>query len=413
MALEAAGELEEAARMFELVGEQAQAAALRLEHVATLRDVEKRLASLREGCARATGETEQGRMLHRTLARTLLVAAEAVPEGARRRGLLLEAADALEEAEEGLEAGELYEQLGLLQRAARAYERAGEIGRLEVTLATLEHLREAEDSVRALERDIDGALREGRRSLAHALMAEHAQRAGRDVRGSLDLSRRLQELELALPRRRRLVLRVLASGRPAVRLPILGSPTLVIGRDPSNDVPLAGASMSREHVRIEILSTGDAPTLAARDLGSRSGTFLDGEALVAGEATPITHASTLALGLASEIRVVPWQAEGHVGALLVTPAETLVWLPQGGTLVHPDTVLALADANVGSDLVLSPEPLPVILHWDDPYTWLVASEGTPIWLSGTPLGMGGGAEVLIGDRLRVGDADALVVEVLG
>jgi hypothetical protein len=171
--------------------------------------------------------------------------------------------------------------------------------------------------------------------------------------------------------------------------------------------------MSREHVRIEILSTGEAPTLAARDLGSRSGTFLDGEALVAGEATPITQASTLALGLASEIRVVPWQAEGHVGALLVTPSETLVWLPQGGTLVHPDTVLALADANVGSDLVLSPEPLPVILHWDDPYTWLVASEGTPIWLSGTPLGMGGGAEVLIGDRLRVGDADALVVEVLG
>jgi hypothetical protein len=400
--------------MFELVGEEAQAAALRLEHVATLRDVEQRLASLREGCARATGETEQGRMLHRTLARTLLVAAESIPDGARRRGLLLEAATALEEADEGEEAGDLYERLGLLQRAAKAYEAAGAIGRLEVTLATLEHQREADDSVRALEREIDGALREGRRSLAHALMAEHAQRAGREVRGSLDLSRRLQELELALPRRRRLVVRLLASGHPALRLLILGGPSLRIGRDPSCDVVLAGASISRTHVQLEIRPGEDAPTLSACDLGSRTGTFLDGLALAPGAPTPIERPGKLALGLSSELHVVPWRThDGHVGALIVTPAETFAWLPKGGVLVHPEATLALLDGAQDPEGPLAPSPLPVLLHWDDPYVWLVAQEHVPAWLSGTPLGPGGGAEVLIGDRVRIGDDDALVVEVLG
>ena len=150
LALEEAGELEEAARVFEHAGEHAQAALLRIEHARTLRDPADRLDVLREGCARNPGTTPQGRTLHLALAEALLDDPHAETDASRVRASQLEAARALEEAGEYARAGEQYETLGLLRKAATAYERGGEIGRLELVLEVLERI----DDARKQERDL-------------------------------------------------------------------------------------------------------------------------------------------------------------------------------------------------------------------------------------------------------------------
>jgi tetratricopeptide (TPR) repeat protein len=161
LALEEAGELQEAARMFEYVGEHAQAASLRLEHADTLRDETQRLAVLREGCARNPATSVQGQALHRALGEALLRVAEGLEPGARRRALALEAAQALEDGQRPGEAGRLYEQLGLLTRAAKAYTEAGDIDRLESVHAILEQREQRQREQRNLELEIAAAMTKG------------------------------------------------------------------------------------------------------------------------------------------------------------------------------------------------------------------------------------------------------------
>jgi hypothetical protein len=133
--------------VLEHTGEHAQAAALRLEYAQTLCGTVQRIAMLREGCARNSGATEEGRALHQALAETLLRHAEFMEDGAPRRAILMEAARALEEADQGAVAGEIYERLGMHRRAARAYERAGAISQLEYVLGLLERHEQIEQAL--------------------------------------------------------------------------------------------------------------------------------------------------------------------------------------------------------------------------------------------------------------------------
>ncbi|MBC8066854.1 MAG: hypothetical protein IAG13_00855, partial [Deltaproteobacteria bacterium] len=86
MALEEAGELLEAARVFEYAGEHPQAALLRLEIARTLRDRAERIDVLREGCARSPGATPEARLLHLALAESLLAEADIAADASSRRG---------------------------------------------------------------------------------------------------------------------------------------------------------------------------------------------------------------------------------------------------------------------------------------------------------------------------------------
>jgi hypothetical protein len=183
--------------VFEYAGEHAQAATLRLEHARTLRDPGQRLDVLREGCARNRGDTPEGRRLHLGLAEALLDEAHATDDAARCRSLELEAARALEEADEGARAGELYESLSLLDKAARAYERSGEIARLELVLEVLERKEQRDASLRRLADEVDEAIAQGRRRYAHALLSEHARQ---DRSSRPQLVARLHELESKLLR---------------------------------------------------------------------------------------------------------------------------------------------------------------------------------------------------------------------
>lgn len=401
LALEEAGELQEAARMFEYVGEHAQAASLRLEHADTLRDEQQRLAVLREGCARNPATSVQGQALHRALGEALLRVAEGLEPGARRRALALEAAQALEDGQRPGEAGRLYEQLGLLTRAAKAYTEAGDIDRLESVHTILEQREQRQREQRNLELEIAAAMATGRRSLALTLLLEHnrdAAREGRSVPPALAQS--LLELEQRLVRDRAfgLIVRPLADPRAATVVRVIGRSTLRLGRGPQCELSVSGAAISREHVELA-LAFADAgePRVVVRDLGSRAGSFLDGEALSPGEDWSLLddQRSELALGIASS-----FQLHTHADAGDPRP---VVLLREAGLTAAPDRLLTAwtSFAPLGGPLWSSPtQRLPLTLEFEAEQVVARAAADVMVSLAGAPVGLGEPVELLVHDRVR-------------
>ncbi|MCA9652244.1 MAG: FHA domain-containing protein [Myxococcales bacterium] len=396
LALEEAGELQEAARVFEYSGEHAQAAVLRMEHARTVADPGERLDVLREGCARNPGDTPEGRALHQALADALLLQAEHEPDPSRRRALELEAARGLEEADQGGAAGELYESLGLLDRAARAFEKAGEIIKLELVLEVLERREQAEAEASRLEAEVDRALVEGSRRQAHVLLSEHVasrERLGRA--GRPGLARRLSELDGARPRPDRLEL-AWNDGRLTS---VSGRSRFVIGRSPDAELTLPGARLSRHHVELSIdASDPSGPRLMALDLGSRVGSFWDGEPLEPGEAMPLTERGELGLGMSATVEVVPLRGHGDepIGALLRASTREAwhLFVPQGGPLVLAPGI-----------------HVPARILFDRGWVVLDLASGVAAELGRHPLPPGSVVELLVGDRLRLLGAP-LTLEVL-
>jgi tetratricopeptide (TPR) repeat protein len=401
-ALEEAGELQEAARLFEYVGEHAQAAALRLEHAQTLRDEDQRLSVLREGAARNRGDTEQGSALHRSLARALLTHIEGMEDNARRRGLLVEAARALEEAGNSNEAGGIYEAMGMLSRASKAYEAAGEINKLELVLEVLERREAAEESLRQLEVDVDVAWQEGKRGLARTLIGEYlrdAERLGRSPQ--MSLARRLADLDRLVPRGTRIHVEYRSGGEDAALVHVHLRPSLRLGRAPDADIRVSGAALSREHVIIRSESDAEGrPRICAVDQGTPAGTFWEGEALVPGVPHPLTERGQLGLGFATALDIAPIPSGGGViGALVGGPDRAWeLFLPHGGPLLLDPTTLAPAGVEMRGDFVT-----------------LVASRRASTWLEDQALGRGAIVELLTHDRLRLESAGepAFHLEVVG
>jgi len=406
IALEEAGELLEAARVFEYAGEHGQAALLRLEIARTLRDRGERLDVLREGCARNPGSTPEGRLLHLALAEGLLAESESestpgiAGDPAARRALQLEAARALEEADEGARAGELFESLGLLGRAAAAYERGGEIARLELVLAVLDRRERREAETRAIENEVDDAVAEGRRSQAHALLVEHVR--GRERHGhppESGLAARLRRIEQAMVRGDRLDLRWGDGRITAIR----GASAFRIGRAPDAQLVVPIASLSRHHVELQIDASGERPRVTVHDLGSRTGSFWNGEPILPGEPMPIDGEGELGLGSATTLDVTPIVAPdgSHRGAV-VRPRHQphegprqYVYLPGGGPLW------------LTHDIVV-----PARVLFDRGWVVLDLGSGIRAALGDRDLAPGAAIELALGDRVKLRDAP-LALEVLG
>jgi hypothetical protein len=401
IALEEAGELLEAARVFEYAGEHGQAALLRLEIARTLRDRGERLDVLREGCARNPGSSPEGRLLHLALAESLLAESESAMAGASsdpaaRRALQLEAARALEEADDGGRAGELYESLGLLGRAAAAYERGGEISRLEVVLAVLDRRERREAETRAIESEVDDAVAEGRRAQAHALLVEHVrsrERHGRPPESGL--AARLRRIEQTMVRGDRVDLRW-GSGRVTA---IRGAMVFRIGRAPDAQLLLPIASMSRHHVELQMDASGERPRVAVLDLGSRTGSFWNGDALMPGEPIVIDGEGELGLGSATMLDVMPIVAPdgSHRGAVVRPRGESrqYVYLPGGGPLW------------LAHDIVV-----PARVLFDRGWVVLDLGSGIRAALGERDLSPGAAIELALGDHVKLRDAP-LALEVLG
>ncbi len=394
MALEDAGELLEAARVFEYAGEHAQAAVLRLEIARTISDRAQQIDVLREGCARIPGEGPEAKLLHVVLAELLLAEAEAAVDPATRRGARLEAARALDEADEGAAAGELYEDLGLLSRAAAAYERGGEIARLELVLAVLEHQEQQSARLRGLEGLVDEAMATGHRAEAHALLLERARSHG----GGLPpphVAGRLEALEQRLLRGPELELH----WGPGRHTRICGAPRFRIGRAPDAQLVVPAANLSRHHAELRLDVSGAHTRVIVEDLGSKIGTFVDGESLVPGEPFAIVGPTELGLGGHTAIAIAPIRGvDGHdTGAVVHWPgdARAHVWLPSGGRL------WLTAELEV-----------PASVLFDRGYVVLDFRHGVHVVLDGRDLGGGASIELLRGDRISLRDAP-LRLEVLG
>ncbi|MFV8756803.1 FHA domain-containing protein [Nannocystaceae bacterium ST9] len=407
LALEEAGELQEAARLFEYVGEHAQAASLRLEHAETLRDEQQRLAVLREGCARNPANSDQGQALHRALGEALLRVAEGLEPGARKRALVLEAAQALEVGQRGGEAGRLYEKLGLLARAARAYTEAGDIDRLEAVHAALDERDQTERELRTLEREVEAAIAMGRRSLALATLQDHLRESGRANRQPRPaLASALAELERRTLREGKLGVIVYGPSVEVVR--VIGRERLRIGRAPHCEITIDGAALSREHSELALADGG----LIVRDLGSRAGTFVDGQALELGEDWPIQAGESieLALGIAASFALHRPSALDRTSALrhpiallrsrsIDAPPDRLVhawtlFAPQGGSLwTSPTRRWPFELEFVGGQVVLT------------------ARADTWVSLRGEPIGPGASIELLVHDRVRFEPAGAAAFEI--
>lgn len=389
------------ARVLEHTGDHAQAAALRLEYAHTLCGTVQRIAMLREGCARNSGASEEGRALHQALAETLLRHAEFMEDGAPRRAILMEAARALEEADQGAVAGEIYERLSMLRRAARAYERAGAITQLEYVLGLLDRHEQIDQALQEALSAVDAALREGHRLLAHSLLQEHlGQRrsgmtpmAGPGAQARGGLVQRQTSLEAALPRGPRLTLRW-----PGGTTQVLLGPRLRIGRAPDVELPLPGAGLSREHVALTAFAGAHGLAIAVQDLGSKAGSFWSGEALAPGEPIELGEPGELGLGFGDSVPVHPLREAGELGALLQVPGAPdrwLLFLPGGGPLwLDPG------------------HPLPVRVDLRPPFVGVQLGPEIVAHLGGEPLGPGASVELVIGDRLHLSlPAGRLTLEV--
>lgn len=412
MELARKGELSRAVQVLEHSGAHAHAAVIRLEYAYSLCGALQRIAMLREGCARTPGDTPEGKALHRALAEALLRQATGMNDNATRRGLLIEAAGALETADEGDKAGDIYRQLGLLHRAARAYERAGAISRLEYTLGLIEHQEQARAAVDQVEREVDEATQQGKRRLALALLQDTLGRyahvgeealaalgtgaAGPSLRG---LQRRLARLEARLPdagRGGRLDLRHGEGGLTRVHR----GAEFTIGRAPGAHLSLSGAGLSRVHVQLSVVSSmfvgtarEDAPDLVvvAIDQGSRAGTFWDGDPLDPGVPLVLDERGELGLGFSAAVDVHPvFHGERSiVGALLRARAagdggRWSLFLPEGGPLTLAPGLEA-----------------PARILYRAPFFELVADPEAELILGGLPLGRGANVELLVGDRVRL------------
>lgn len=401
LALEEAGELQEAARVFEYAGEHAQAALLRLEHAKTLRDVGERIDVLREGSARNPGTTPEGRRLHLTLAEALLDLSEHAGDTAQRRTLQLEAAQALEEADESGRAGEIYEGLGLLRRAVKAYQNAGALERLELVLEVLERADQHLESQRAFERDIDQAIAEGRRRYAHLQLLERVvsevvppstttalarSEAGLPARAAAPPGwiARLQHLESRLLSRPQLDLRWGDGHVTSIR----GTPRLRLGRAPEVDLVLADPTLSRHHVELSLDHEGPRPRLVATDLGSKVGTFWQGEPLVPGEPMPLLESGELALGLTAPIEL--HRVEDRDGA------------PRGAFLRPPQSDRWWLFLPGGGPLWLAPDiRVPARILFDRGYVILDFASRVAATLQGHALPVGANIELVLGDRVAL------------
>jgi hypothetical protein len=352
-------------------------------------------------------------LLHKFLAEALLDEADAVAAGAQRRALELEAAAALEEADEGGRAGELYESLRLLHKAAAAYERAGEIAKLELVLEVLDRHEELARQRRDLVQEIDRAIAQGQRRYAMSQLQEHVhggsmaretralQRAEGPLVGgvpgrppAVPLVSRLQLLESKLLTRDRIDLDWGSGRLTRIRM----GDRFTLGRAPDADLPLHGASLSRRHVELLLCPVDGRPQLCAVDLGSRVGSFWNGEALVAGEPMPIVEPGELACGMTAPVQV-------H-------PVRELSGAPVGGLLRSAGSPAWMLFVPRGGPLWLAPEiHVPARVFPDRGFVVLDLAPRVEARLHDEPLPPGANVELMLGDRLSL-VAAPLTLEVL-
>jgi tetratricopeptide (TPR) repeat protein len=374
VAAEAAGDYDEAARAYALAGERAKVAAMHLYRAERAPSPETHLAELRAAVRWADPDEEDGRDMRRRIARAMHGWAKRsgiVSESDRR--VVREAAALFTEVGDHAGAGECHELVGDEAQAAEAYQKAGELERLETVLAREEtrrkHAQRVQESFEEYRLHLDG----GDRDRALAAIRECAEAAADAERAEY---RRLADA---------LTAKLLSDGRVVLRTgthehTYVGAFPLALGREATCQVILRDAGISRRHAEIQLAGGG----FALRDLDSKNGTTLGGVPLAAGSALPLAGSGELGVGEVCRF------------SFAVTPP--LLRLSVTGGLDRGRSILA------------SPSPLAVGEHAE-----LRFLDGKPRLLSRAPLLLnevvtGGEVQLIRGDRVQIGGE---TIEVVG
>jgi tetratricopeptide (TPR) repeat protein len=330
VAAEAAGDYNEAARAYALAGEQAKVAEMHLLRAERATSPEGKLQELRAAVRWADPAEPEGRAARRRIARALFNWARAsglVSESDRQ--VVREAAALFVEAGDDSGAGECHELIGDELAAAEAYQRAGDLEKLESVLQREEGRRRHAQRVTDAYDEYKLHLAAGERDLALAAIrlcvdeSPPADKAG--------YRQKLEALEQRLITDGTVILR--HGGRETRYVGVF---PLTMGREPICQVVLRDVGISRAHVEIKRAPGGFALT----DLQSLNGTTLAGVAVSSGATLPIADGAAGELGVGKHCVM---RYEAARGALKL---EVLRGLDRGVQIVASAEPIAVEGAEL-------------------------------------------------------------------
>ena len=319
VAAEAAGDYAEAARAYALAGERVKVAEMHLLRAERAPSPAAKLHELRAAVRWAEPEDAEGRNARRRIARALFNWARAsAVVGDPEKQVVRDAAQLFVDIGEFAAAGECLEFVGDEFAAAEAYQKGGDVERLENVLAREEHRRKRDTRIHDAFEEYKLALAAGERDRALEairLCAESPLPTGKDaaeqMRERASYQRLREELEQKLIADGSVIIRAGAVGHTRERR-YVGSFPLVMGRDAACQLALRDAGISRQHAHIVAHDDG---SFALVDRDSKNGTSLAGVGVTTGGELPLVGEGDIGLG---ELCVIHFQQAGGTLTLEVT-----------------------------------------------------------------------------------------------
>jgi len=317
VAAEAAGDYAEAARAYALAGERVKVAEMHLLRAERAPSPAAKLHELRAAVRWADADDPDGRNARRRIARALFNWARAsAVVGDPEKQVVRDAAQLFVDIGDFAAAGECLEFVGDEFAAAEAYQKGGDVDRLENVLAREEHRRKRDTRIHDAFEEYKLALAGGERDRALEairLCAEAPLPTGKDaaeqMRERASYQRLREELELKLIADGSVVIRAGAVGHTRERR-YVGSFPLVMGRDAACQLALRDAGISRQHAHV---AAHDDGSFALADRDSKNGTTLAGVRIAA--ELPLVGEGDIGLG---ELCVIHFSQSGGTLTLEVT-----------------------------------------------------------------------------------------------
>jgi len=325
VAAEAAGDYAEAARAYALAGERVKVAEMHLLRAERAPSPAAKLHELRAAIRWADADDGEGHKARRRIARALFNWARAAAVvGDPEKVVVRDAAQLFIEIGDFPSAGECFEFIGDEFAAAEAYQKGGDVERLENVLAREEHRRKRDTRIHDAFEEYKLALAGGERDRALEAIRTCAKAPlpqGTGPRSGIDLNelardrasyqRLREELEGKLIADGRAVLAAGAVGHTRARH-YVGSFPLVMGRDASCQLALRDVGISRQHAHVVAHDDG---SFALVDRESKNGTTLGGVRVAGGGELPLVGEGDIGLG---ELCVVRFRQQGETLTLEVT-----------------------------------------------------------------------------------------------
>jgi FHA domain-containing protein len=323
VAAEAAGDYAEAARAYALAGERVRVAEMHLLRAERAPSPAAKLHELKAAIRWADADEEDGVKARRRIARAMFNwARSAAVVGDPEKQVVRDAAQLFIDIGDHAAAGECYEFVGEEFAAAEAYQKGGDVDRLEGVLAREEVRRKRDTRMRDSFEEYKLALASGERDRALEAIRQCAEaplptatgpRADVDnaehMRDRASYQRLREELEQKLIADGTVVVRAGAVGHTRERR-YVGSFPLVMGRDASCQLALRDAGISRQHAEVR---ANDDGSFSVADHDSKNGTTLGGVRIAA--PLPLVGDGEVGLG---ELCVVRFEVRGDTLTLEVT-----------------------------------------------------------------------------------------------